>query len=846
LNIQAADFYELAELPATTIDTIITRHVAIRPESPAIVVSKNDILTYRALGAQVKAFGAALHINGIGRSAKVAVMLPDGPELAVALLATACHAVAVPLNPKLAAVELDNLFATLSLDALITSESIASLARGLASRHGIRQLELNNGDAHTFKISVAPAVKSGAHETAKLPRRSANPDDMALILRTSATAGRSKLVPVTHRNLMIAAERRKLWFGLTPDDRALSFKPLYYAAGLKSLLICLLLGASVALPERKADADIVDWLVDLQPTWYHGGQTFFMDVLERVQKRQGMPLRHRLRFIRAGGAPLSATVRQRIEEVFGVPVLEAYGLSEAGIVATNPIAPERRKSGTVGKPWPNEVAIRAEDGQWLPPGATGEIFVRGPGIMPGYLDDDEANRAAFVDGWFRTGDLGSLDTEGFLIVVGRLKELINRGGEKISPYEIECALLLHPSVREAVAFSVPHPRLGENVAAAVVLTPGANVTPKDISVFLCNHLAPFKIPQHIFVKPELPKGATGKSLRRLLSEEAAHYVPSVVPAWSPLQIQILEIWERLLGRNNIGIDDNFFEAGGDSLLATQMLCEVEAITRQQILASELRAAYTIRELETAILRGSPPTAKLLTCAKEGFGTPFFFCHGDFQGRGFYALKLADMLTCNHPVFLLHPYPNPAPKLTIEEMAREYVPLIQSVQPNGPVRLGGYCNSGLLAWEIACQLTRLGRDIEFVLLIDTGSLNARHTLRVIARVIRVVVAVAPKRISDKFERDGMSSLWSRGWRRYPITPYSQALRNYIPPKLQTRLICMVSEESRRTKANAYSTAPWNNICSEVHCENIPGTHLGCLTTNVGDLARVLDGFLNRPH
>jgi acyl carrier protein len=177
-------------------------------------------------------------------------------------------------------------------------------------------------------------------------------------------------------------------------------------------------------------------------------------------------------------------------------------------------------------------------------------------------------------------------------------------------------------------------------------------------------------------------------------------------------------------RNNIGIDDNFFEAGGDSLLAAQMLCEVEAIPRQQIPASELRAVYTIRELETAILRGSPPTAQLLTCAKEGFGTPFFFCHGDFQGRAFYALKLTDMLTCQHPVFLLHPYPNPAPKLTIEDMAREYIPLILSVQPNGPVRLGGYCNSGLLAWEIACQLTRLGRDIEFVVLIDTGSLNAR--------------------------------------------------------------------------------------------------------------------------
>ena len=228
------------------------------------------------------------------------------------------------------------------------------------------------------------------------------------------------------------------------------------------------------MPERKADDDIIDWLVDLQPTWYHGGQSFFIDVLERLQKRQGMPLRHRLRFIRSGGAPLSATVRQQIEEVLSVPVLEAYGLSEGGIVATNSIATEHRKSGTVGRPWPNEVAIRAEDGRLLPPGAAGEIIVRGPGLMPGYLDDDEANRAAFVDGWFRTGDLGSIDAEGFLTVLGRLKEFINRGGVKISPTRSNRRCCFTHLFVSQPRFGFRHPRLGENVAAAAVLVPGAS------------------------------------------------------------------------------------------------------------------------------------------------------------------------------------------------------------------------------------------------------------------------------------------------------------------------------------------------------------------------------------
>ena len=280
--------------------------------------------------------------------------------------------------------------------------------------------------------------------------------------------------------------------------------------------------------------------------------------------------------------------------------------------------PSRRRTGSRGqlaRPWPNEVAIRAEDGGLLFREAAGEIVVRGPTVMPGYLEDEEANRAAFVDGWFRTGDLGSIDTEGFLTILGRIKEFINRGGEKISPYEIERALLQHPCVREAAAFSVPHPRLGENLVAAVVLKPGATTTPTEIKIFLSEHLAPFKIPQRVLVKTEFPKGATGKILRRQLSEEAMHCAREVAPLLAPLHSQILEIWQDLIGRNDIGIDDDFFEAGGDSLLATEMVCEVEKATHQKIPPSALRTVFTIRELAATVLRGSSATVELITCAK---------------------------------------------------------------------------------------------------------------------------------------------------------------------------------------------------------------------------------------
>jgi oxalate---CoA ligase len=675
---------------------------------------------------------------------------------------------------------------------------------------------------------------------------------------------------------VVSAYRRRYWFNITPDDRALSEMPLYYGQGLKAgLLTPLLVGASVVCCDHEADGDIIDRLRDLRPTWYDiAGQVFPMTVLECARKRQGAPLRHCLRFISSVG--VSVAVRQGLEELFGVPVLERYGLGEAGTVAANSVVPEHRKAGTMGKPWPNEVAIRAEDGRLLPPGAAGEIVVRGPVLMPGYLDDEEANGAAFVDGWFRTGDLGLIDAEGFLTVSGRLKEFINRGGEKISPYEIEQALLLHPSVREAAAFSVPHPRMGENVAAAVVLMSGANTTPTEIKVFLSDHLAPFKIPQHVLVKAELPRGATGKTLRRKLSEEAAHRVREITPAGDPLQLQILGVWQRLIGRDDIGIDDDFLEVGGDSLLATQMLCEVEAITCQQIPPSELRSVYTVRELAAAVLRGSPGTAELVSCAKPGRGTPFIFCNGDFASRGLYALKLADMLRGEQPVFLVHADPLDT-QLTIEEMARTRMPQILAAHPTGAFRLGGHCKGGLLALEIARHLERLDREIEFIALIDTPSVNARPIFRVIAQLNRLIIAIAPRKISRKFALDGMRTIRSRPifraikqlnrliiaiaprkigrkfasdgmlaiwftWNFSDRGQNSRTVSNYVPQKIRSRIICLISEESRSHMK--YSWKPWINLADEVSCQYVEGTHVGCITEHVG-VARVLDSLLLQP-
>ena len=274
MNIQTDKCNVLKALPDATMASTIARYAAIRPESPAIIMSKNDVLTYGALWARIEAFGAALRANGIGPSARVAIILPDGFELAIAIVAVACNAVAVPVNPKITATEIDDLFTRLRIDAMVTSSKIDTAARVLAARHGIRLFEVTGSGSGAFKISGASTAKSAQRDSVE-PERDLQPDDLALILQTSATTGRSKLVPISHRNLVVHADRRRYWYNLTPDDRSLCVAPLYYARAIKEdLCQVLLVGGSVACPDREADGDFIDWLVSLKPTWFAGGQPF--------------------------------------------------------------------------------------------------------------------------------------------------------------------------------------------------------------------------------------------------------------------------------------------------------------------------------------------------------------------------------------------------------------------------------------------------------------------------------------------------------------------------------------------------------------------------------------------
>ncbi len=725
-----------APAPAT-LAAALRRHALVRPRAPAVVAPGRLPLSYCELVRTVEEIGAGLRRGGAGRKTRIGIVLPSGPEAAVANIVVACHAIAVPLNPDLVETEFEERSAILRLDAVAVLDSTRTAAEAVAERRRFRVFKVAAQGRAAGRLALVGSPDDSAVEAVD-----AGPDDIAFILNTSGTTARPKLVPVTHGNLAAMAEKMQRWFSLSPDDRSLCVMPLHYAQGLKqSVFVPIIHGGSIACsygpPSR---GEFFDRLSELTPTWYTAGPTHHRWILDVARSEPGG--RHSLRFIQSGAAHLPESVRCGLEEALGIPVLEVYGLSEAGLMAANPIPPAMRKPGTVGCASPDEVAVAVvgDEGERLGYGGVGEILVRGPSVMPGYLDDPEANRKAFLEGgWFRTGDLGTIDDDGFLTVLGRIKELINRGGEKVSPAEIDQVLLDHPAVAEAAAFGVPHERLGEDIAAAVVLRADSSASPADLRQFLRGRLAPIKMPHRILIVDELPKGDTGKvqraQLRTALSSAFAA-PPSFAEqknALSPLEIDLAELWRKLLSCDTVGFEDDFFEKGGDSLLAMEMLHELERMTGRNLPETILFDAPTVRQLAWSVAECAWTEDKpLIPIQTSGHAAPLFFFHGDYDSGGYYTRRLAHLLGPEQPFVAVAP--NKLGKYSllpsIEKMAAERFSSLMAEWPRGPFRLGGFCNGALVAFETARLLSQTGREVELVAMIDPPTFSTHPVARAI--------------------------------------------------------------------------------------------------------------------
>ena len=475
---------------AATVGELIRYRAQAQTDRPAIKCSDFALLSYGELQRVIDEVRSSLRKAGLGRNAQIAVAMPNGPQAALAIVAIACSAVSIPLNPKQTLREIEAGLVAVQADAVLLTETSDPAAREAAEHSGLPIIEAiqSKDDPLGFRL-VAPHIGAPVEGEPDEP----DPEAPAFILQTSGTAAEPKLIPFSHRNMLAASARLKAWFALTSQDCCLSVSPPFYSHGLKvTVFTPLLTGGTVAIPSDSSKFDYSEWFCVLKPTWYSAGPTLHRLIFDQVQSQADAKTGHSLRFILSGGAPLPRNVLAGLNNAMGVPVVEHYGSSEAAQIAVNRPPPGPSKVGTCGIPWPDTLMIVGEDGLPVRQGEQGEILLGGPTLMSGYLNAPELNSAAFVNGWFKTGDIGSLDEDGFLTLHGRMDDVINRGAEKISPIEVDEALMRHPAIAEAAAFAVPHARLGNDVAAAVVLRPGMTATAVELRRYLQHQLASFK------------------------------------------------------------------------------------------------------------------------------------------------------------------------------------------------------------------------------------------------------------------------------------------------------------------------------------------------------------------
>jgi acyl-CoA synthetase (AMP-forming)/AMP-acid ligase II/thioesterase domain-containing protein len=876
-----------------TIEQLIRGNARRTPSAPAIVSAAGDALTWQQLVEQLEQTHATLRAFGFGPEDRIAIALENGPVLAAAFLTVAACVPCAPLNPTYSVDEFAFYLGDLHAQALITSPAAASRAAEAAARLGTPVLECAADESAPGRFTLKCSLQGRKNAAGAVTAAS-----VALLLHTSGTTSKPKLVPLRHRNLIASARNMVEMLQLSAADRCLNLMPLFHIHGLVGgLLAPLVAGGSAVCPPTFRPGVFLPALRSTRPTWYTAVPTIHRAIVAEAAEQEESIDRGGLRFIRSSSAPLPASLYGELVGLFRVPVLEAYSMTEAAHQMTcNPLLPGKQKPGTVGVPAGPEVAVIDQSGKLLPTGETGEVVIRGSSVMSGYEANPEANAGAFVGGWFRTGDLGRFDSDGYLVLTGRIKEQINRGGEKIAPLEIDQLLLRHPGVSEVATFGFPHPSLGEEIAAAVVLRTRCDATPAQLQTFMRQHLAPFKIPRRILIVEKIPKGPTGKIQRRQLAnllglnavERQTQKIDQTREQVTSLELELLKLWQKMLGCNSIGLDDDFFEMGGDSLRAIKMLHELEKMAGHSIPEVILFQSSTVRQLAKSVVelnfsRATP----LLRVQPDGNRPPLFFFHGDYAGRGYYTRRIARLLGPDQPFVAVAQHglgQDPVPS-SITEMAAERMPLILEVQPQGPFRLCGYCRGAMVALETARLLTESGHVVDWLALVDWPPFNLRPTARILHRSVDTILRIVRNDWEESYPRVAlaMDMLWrllsdcdqkSLAWvsqdlatfrgislrelittapvvagapgGRAEVAPapddlarrerqldrcYNRLFRQYFPAKIEVPVIYFSAD---------YTGKPLRNLSSNLEVITVPGGHWGCITTH----AEALAGHLHR--
>jgi acyl-CoA synthetase (AMP-forming)/AMP-acid ligase II len=479
----------------------------------ALTSETNPPLLYKDLKALTNRISRQLSGNNISNKERVAIILPNGPYMASSFLAISSYMSAAPLNPNYKADEykfyLNDLKPKMVLVEPNSSNSVVEVAKKLK--------------IPVCEIKIKEDQPTGSFDLFNNESDYSEPEENyeALVLHTSGTTSRPKIVPLTNKNIYSSSLNISKSLNLLEKDHCLNIMPLFHIHGLIAVVASSMKsGASICASTGFNALRFLELAKSEKITWYSGVPTMHQTIMLRAEKNLELAKSLNLRLVRSSSASLPPSVFEKLNKVFGCPVIEAYGMTEATHqITSNPLPPKKQKAGFVGIPAGPEVCIMNANNQILKKGETGEICIKGGNVTLGYENNSEANKTNFFNGWFRTGDQGFFDEDGYLKISGRLKEIINKGGEKISPLEVDNVLMDHPSIEQAVCFGYKDEMLGEDIATAVIVKEGKNFDEADLKIYAQEKLAKFKIPKKIFFVTEIPKGATGKLQRNILAKK---------------------------------------------------------------------------------------------------------------------------------------------------------------------------------------------------------------------------------------------------------------------------------------------------------------------------------------
>jgi oxalate---CoA ligase len=829
----------------TGLRDLLVHWARVSPDAPALLGTDGDVCTFAQLLSVADHTRAVLAEAGLGGDDAVALALPDGPVLAVANMTVSSAAVSAPLNPRWERFERKSYLGDLAPAALAVPVAHDDIdAEGLPT---VRFERTSSAGAYRLSADRVGSPQQPADRRGR---------DRALIVATSGTTGTSRRVPLTHANLAHAARDLAVALELTPEDRCLALSPLFRTDTMSPLWS----GGSVVLPEQVEPASALDWITDLDVTWLTAGPAVYQHLARLAVGRRGRWAH--LRFVHSSGAALPPALAEELSEVFGCPVIQGYGMAETYRIATTRPTAGGGRLGSVGRPLGLEVRVVDEHGGPLAVGSAGEVVVRGPSVSEGYLGGDDP---AFRDGWFHTGDVGRFDEDGFLFLVGRRKEMINRGGEMISPQLVDDACLRHAGVREAATFAEPHPTLGEDVAVALVLDDAVDALDvRALQATVADRLGPSRVPRRVYVVPSLPRGPTGKVLRDAVTDLVGDPVGGARaepedPLVHESELRVVALWRDVLtdvlahspsGDVPIGRDSDFFALGGDSL-ALLVLCErIEEAAGRAVTVPELVAAPTVRE-QAAILRG--PRARgggrrdPLVTMKVGDGqrTPVAFAPGAGGSLAITRVILQAAMRCDRTVLGFEcrgVHPGERPQRRIPAIAVEFLRSLDHALGTRAPALVGLSLGGVVIHHMAAELAAAQRPPAQVVLVDTMP----------PLVSRSVQDRRNKPWKLRFRR---RLEWEYDWwtlRGRPdtdlartdrcVATHRRAMDAHRPPRYPGDIVLITSDQHREWAGMA--DLGWSHfVDGTVECIPLTGSHEEVLrddaATTWGVLAEVLD-------